>query len=567
MSGLGISGLGPKLSAMKNLFPLCVAGCLLFSYSALSQDAAKAKKAKQTQRVRKPNRYDASVPKPTIAGVKYGDHERHVIDFWKAESDSPTPLVFIIHGGGWTGGSKERAQRFADVAGCLKAGISVAAINYRYVSQAAEFDIEPPVKAPLHDAASALQFVRSKAKEWNLDKERVGAAGGSAGACSSLWLAFHDDLADPQSDDPVARESTRLWCAAVTGAQTTLDPKQMKEWTPNSRYGGHAFGLRQFAEFFAERDKILPWINEFSPYANVSEDDPPVYLIYSRPPALGQPQKDPTHTANFGVKLQEHCQAKGVDCELVYPGAPDVKHKTPTEYLIATLKHQGRRSAESGWIQLFNGKDLSGWTPKIRYQAFGEDPRKTFRVEDGVIRVDYENYDEFNETFGHLFYQTSYSRYRLRVEYRFVGEQLKGGPGWAYRNSGLMLHGQAPKTMAKDQDFPNSIEVQLLGGNGKDERTTLNLCTPGTDVVMNGKLLKRHCISSQSKTYHGDQWVTVEVLVDGSKGFKHLIDGEVVLEYASPQLDDGSLLEGGTISLQSESHPCEFRKVELLPLD
>lgn len=222
---------------------------------------------------------------------------------------------------------------------------------------------------------------------------------------------------------------------------------------------------------------------------------------------------------------------------------------------------------ESGWIQLFNGKDLTGWTPKIRFEEFGEDPRQTFRVEDGVIKVGYENYEEFKETFGHLFYKTPYSRYRLRVEYRFLGDQLKGGPGWAFRNSGLMLHGQDPETMEKDQDFPDSIEVQLLGGKGEGKRTTLNLCTPGTDVVMDGKLLKKHCISSSSKTYHGDQWVTAEVIVDGAKGFKHVIDGKVVLEYQLPQLDDGTLLEGGTISLQSESHPCEFRKVELLPLD
>ena len=223
-------------------------------------------------------------------------------------------------------------------------------------------------------------------------------------------------------------------------------------------------------------------------------------------------------------------------------------------------------SSSAQWISLFNGKNLDGWTPKIRYEAFGEDSRKTFRVEDGVIKVGYENYDLFKESFGHLFYKTPYSRYRLRVEYRFTGQQVKDGPGWAFRNSGLMLHGQDPKTMKKDQDFPDSIEVQLLGGSGKGNRTTLNLCTPGTDVVMKGKLLKRHCISSESKTYHGDQWVTAEVWVNGSKGFKHIIDGKVVLEYESPQRDNGTLIEGGSISLQSESHPCEFRKVELLPL-
>ncbi len=214
----------------------------------------------------------------------------------------------------------------------------MVAINYRLIPHANEADVKPPVKAPLHDAARALQFVRSKAGEWNIDKTRIGAAGGSAGACSSLWLAFHDDLADPKSDDPVARESTRLWCAAVTGAQTTLDPQQMKEWTPNSKYGGHAFGLQGFAKFLAGREKILPWIAEYSPYALVSADDPPVYLFYSAPPALGQDQKDPTHTSNFGVKLQEHCLATGVRCELVYPDAPDVKHPTPTDYLTEKLK-------------------------------------------------------------------------------------------------------------------------------------------------------------------------------------------------------------------------------------
>ena len=278
--------------------------------------------------------YGPTVPKPTVPEIAYGKHDRNVLDFWKAQSDSPTPVAFVIHGGGWKGGSKERLDRFANPNVLLKAGISVVAINYRYVTSAEK----PPVKAPLHDAARALQFVRSKAKEWNLDKKRIGAAGGSAGACSSLWLAFHDDLADPKSKDPVARESSRLACAAVTGAQTTLDPKQMVEWTPNSRYGGHAFGLRSFGDFLKQREKILPWIAEYSPYALVSKDDPPVYLIYGTPPAIGKAQKDPTHTSNFGVKLQEHCKTKGVTCELVHPGQAKVKHETPTAFLISQLK-------------------------------------------------------------------------------------------------------------------------------------------------------------------------------------------------------------------------------------
>ncbi len=283
------------------------------------------------------------LPKPTMGDVRYGEHERNVLDFWKVESEKPTPLLFFIHGGGWNAGDKARV---ANLDKYLAAGISVVSINYRYVPQAKATGVTPPVKAPLHDAARALQFVRSKAAQWNLDKARIGASGGSAGACSGLWLAFHNDLADPKNSDPVARESTRLWCAAVTGAQTTLDPQQMKEWTPNSKYGGHAFGfvgdkeknLSQFDEFLAKRDTILPWIAEYSPYALVTSDDPPIYLIYSAPPALGQEQKDPTHTSNFGVKLQDHCKRIGVECELVYPGAPDVKHPQVHDYLIEKLK-------------------------------------------------------------------------------------------------------------------------------------------------------------------------------------------------------------------------------------
>lgn len=286
----------------------------------------------------------AANPWPTEYDVPYGPHPKQVLHFWKAESDKPTPLLFFIHGGGWMGGDRMSGLTTM-LPEMLNAGISVVSVEYRFIPEATADGVVPPVKGPLHDAARALQFVRSKAAEWNIDSQRIGASGGSAGACSSLWLAFHPDMANPDSDDPVARESTRLWCAAVRGAQTTLDPQQMKEWTPNSRYGGHAFGftgdsekkLSQFDEFLQKRETILPWIAEYSPYAQVSEDDPPVHLHYTSRPALGEPQKDPTHTSNFGVKLQEHCRNNNVECELVYPGAPDVTHDSTSEYLITTL--------------------------------------------------------------------------------------------------------------------------------------------------------------------------------------------------------------------------------------
>lgn len=236
-------------------------------------------------------------------------------------------------------------------------------------------------------------------------------------------------------------------------------------------------------------------------------------------------------------------------------------------------------SADDGeWIQLFNGKDLDGWTPKIRYHEFGDNFGDTFRVANGAIQVGYEKYDKFGEKFGHLFYKEKFSNYIIRLEYRFVGDQVKEGPGWAFRNSGVMLHCEDPAGMDKDQDFPASIEVQLLGGNGKEPRTTANLCTPGTNVVMNKELITRHCTSSKSKTYHGDQWVTVEIEVHGGKAIRHIIDGEVVLEYEQAQLDErdahakkladknGKMLTEGYISIQSESHPVEFRKIELKKL-
>ena len=324
-----------------------ISPCLAVAFAAISMaaepepTAAKSAAAEQafwtteyTQAVRTP---------PTMANVPYGKDKMQVLDFWKAESAKPTPLVFFIHGGSWRSNDKDRVTGVKDY---LAAGISVVSINYRFVQDATAAGIKPPVKWPLDDAARALQFVRSKAAEWNLDKVRVGASGGSAGACSSLWLAFHDDLADPTSADPIAHESTRLFCAGVLGAQTTLDPKQMKEWTPNSVYGGHAFGFNgdkgkkipAFTQFLENREKILPWIKEYSPYELVSAEDPPIYLYYSVPPALGKNQKDPTHTSNFGVKLEEKLKATGVPCQLMYPGAPAGKYPDPIKFLIGTLK-------------------------------------------------------------------------------------------------------------------------------------------------------------------------------------------------------------------------------------
>ena len=248
--------------------------------------------------------------------------------------------------------------------------------------------------------------------------------------------------------------------------------------------------------------------------------------------------------------------------------------------LFVSTSLLGQKASKEEWISMFNGKDLTGWTPKIRNYASGENFGNTFRVEDGKLVVRYDAYDSFNERFGHIFYKDKFSYYRIRLNYRFVGDQAINGPGWATRNSGIMIHGQAPQTMGKNQDFPVSIEVQLLGGNGKDKRTTCNLCTPGTNVEMNGKLFTPHCINSTSETYHGDQWVQAEVYVLGDSLVQHMINGQPVLSYQKPQIGGGNvggqevvfgtkgqLLTDGYISLQSESHPVEFKNIEILNLE
>ena len=236
------------------------------------------------------------------------------------------------------------------------------------------------------------------------------------------------------------------------------------------------------------------------------------------------------------------------------------------------------------WIQLFNGRDLDGWTPKFTHHDLGENFNDTFRVEDGLLKVRYDKWQKFTDEFGHLFYKEPFSYYRLAAEYRFVGEQVyteRTDLGWAVRNNGLMIHSPAPQTMMKDQDFPISIEVQLLGGlsNGKP-RSTANVCTPGTNIVMNGALHTAHCTNSTSKTYDGDQWVRVEVEAHGDDNLRHIVEGQTVLEYSKPQIGggqasptdpkvkiDGTPLPGGYISLQAETAPIDFRKVELLNLE
>ena len=236
-------------------------------------------------------------------------------------------------------------------------------------------------------------------------------------------------------------------------------------------------------------------------------------------------------------------------------------------------------SEREEWITLFGGANYSDWTPKFAGYEIGINHKERFVFKDSLLSVRYTATDSFAGNFGHLFYKNPFSHYKLKATYRFIGEQQQGGPGWAFRNNGLMLHCQSPESMGVDQDFPISLELQLLGGNGTDPRTNANLCTPGTNVIMNDSLFTPHCVNSTSDTYHGDDWVEVEALVLGDSLIRHILDGKVVMEYRKPTMGGGEIsgydesvyieekaIDRGFISIQAETHPIDFKSIELLDL-
>lgn len=219
------------------------------------------------------------------------------------------------------------------------------------------------------------------------------------------------------------------------------------------------------------------------------------------------------------------------------------------------------------WVELFNGENLDGWDFKITGYELNENYANTFRVEDGLMKVRYDEYDQFEGQFGHIFYEEPFSYYRLKVEYRFVEEQATDGPGWAFMNNGIMFHSQSAESMELDQDFPDSIEFQLLGGDGEQDRPNGSICTPGTHVVVEGELITDHCIGADGSTQHGDQWVTAELVAHGSEKLQHFINDELIFEYSKPQLDNGQRISGGYFALQAESHPTDIRSVQVLNLE
>jgi hypothetical protein len=253
-------------------------------------------------------------------------------------------------------------------------------------------------------------------------------------------------------------------------------------------------------------------------------------------------------------------------------------------FLIVTLILEGCNPSPENpdkeeWLSLFNGSTIENWVPKFTGYELGVNYNKTFILKDSLLSVRYAVQDTFNGTFGHLYYKEKFSYYRLKARYRFVGEQMVGGPGWAFRNNGLMLHCQDPASLGLDQDFPISLEMQLLGGDGTNKRTNANLCTPGTNVILGDSLFIPHCVNSTSDTYHGDRWVDVEAMVLGDSLIQHIVDNKVVMEYKKPTMGGGEIrgynesvyqegvpVKDGFIAIQAETHPIDFESIEILNL-
>lgn len=226
-------------------------------------------------------------------------------------------------------------------------------------------------------------------------------------------------------------------------------------------------------------------------------------------------------------------------------------------------------SEKEEWLALFNGENLDGWDIKIAGYELNENFGNTFRVEDGNLVVSYEEYEELNNRFGHIFYHQPFSHFKLRLEYRFFGEQIPGGADWAFRNNGVMFHSQSAESMEFDQHFPVSVEAQFLGGSGEGDRPTGAVCTPGTNIEVAGERRFSHCSPTfKDKTYHGDDWVKFELVVYGDSLVHHIVEGDTVLTYGNIRLEEtGQPLSKGYIALQAESHPTAFRNIEILVMD
>jgi len=492
-----------------------------------------------------------------------------------AKANATGQAVIICPGGGyhilaydWEG---------TDIAKWLNSqGIAGIVLKYRLPTSKSQV---VPHKSPLLDAKRAMRLVRSNAKDWNINPNQIGIMGFSAGGHLASTLGTHFDYGIKTAEDPIDRISSR--------------PDFMVLVYPVISFTKNFHSGSKEALLGPKPDEQL--VTSYSNELQVGLDAPPAFLIHT-----GDDLAVPVENS---IDFYRALKDKGVKAEMhIYPegghgfGLAIGKGYLQTwpDRLSSWLKKQRMNDPkEEDWRFIFNGKDLEGWDIHIAGHEVNDNYKNTFVTEDNLLRIKYDEYSQFDDKFGHLYYQKTLEYYKLRFDYRFVGNQTKGGASWNIRNSGVMFHAQPVSSLGKNQHFPVSVELQLLGGLGDSkDRTTANICTPGTLFEIDGKEIRDHCYNSSSKTYHGDQWVQVEAIVMGDSLLVHIVEGDTVLTYEHPKLDAfyidknnalnwetahveeagdfvsraGETLKGGLIALQAESHPIDFKNIQLLNL-
>jgi len=492
----------------------------------------------------------------------------------------PTPrnatgqAVLICPGGGYRGLAYD--WEGTDIARWLNAK-GIAGIVLKYRLPTTEGSLQHA--SPLLDAKRAMRIVRSNAKKWNIHPHQIGVMGFSAGGHLAATLGTHFDYGQKNGDTTDAYSSRPDFMILVYPV-ISMSTDYIHQGSKEALLG---------------EDPSDELVRNFSNELQVSSTTPPTFLIHS-----GDDKAVPVENS---LAFYKACLQKKVPAEMhIYPmgghgfGLAIGKSylQTWSDRLADWLKEIGHNNPhKEEWQYLFNEKDLTGWDIHIAGRPMNDNYKNTFLVEEDLLRINYSEYEQFDEKYGHLYYHQPFSYYKLQFAYRFVGNQTKGGATWNVRNSGIMLHSQSAESVGDDQHFPVSIEIQLLGGLGKGDRPTANICTPGTLFELDGKEIRNHCYSSSSQTYHGDQWIKVEALVYGDSLITHIVEGDTVLAYEHPKIDEffiskGSAmnwktahvpnyqdfinrnqeaLTGGYIALQAESHPIDFKNIKLLNLE
>lgn len=485
--------------------------------------------------------------------------------------------VIICPGGGYHGLAYD--WEGVDVARWLNAkGIAGIVLKYRLPIDSSNI---VPHESPLMDAKRAIRMVRHHAKEWNIDSEKIGVMGFSAGGHLASTLGTHFDYGNKHASDPIEQLSSRPDFMTLVYPVISTTEAYMHKGSKNALLGKNP--SEELVEFYS---------NELQ----IGYDAPPTFLIHA-----GDDKSVPIENS---LVFYQNLKDKKIPVEMhIYPegghafglGIGKGYLATWPDRLADWLKDLNKNNPdEEVWQPMFNGKDFTGWDIHIAGHELNDNYKNTFQIEGNQVRIKYDEYEQFDEKYGHMYYEKPMEYYKFRFDYRFTGEQTKGGATWNVRNSGIMFHSQSAASLGKEQHFPVSVELQLLGGLGDNkDRTTANICTPGTYFEIDGKPIKDHCYSSSSKTYHGDQWVNVEAIILGDSLLIHIVEGDTVMVYEHPRLDEfyispnnnplnwetahvgdaenfiqqkDKLLTGGYIALQAESHPIDFKNVELLNL-